>query len=50
VVAGNVNTPNPIASERTVISREPIEQSVRRSIVCASGFGGPTAVLSLVSL
>ncbi len=49
LVPGNVNTPNPMATKTGRISQQPIEQSIRRSIVIAAGFGGATGVIGLSS-
>ncbi len=47
-VPGNVNTADPMPAGGLTLSRMEIHRPVRRSIACASGFGGPTAVVSLV--
>jgi 3-oxoacyl-[acyl-carrier-protein] synthase II len=49
VVPGNINTPHPLNSERATISGEVAARTVLRSVICASGFGGPTATVTLVS-
>jgi 3-oxoacyl-[acyl-carrier-protein] synthase II len=49
VIPPNPRTTNPLPATRVRISHEPVERPVRRSIACAAGFGGPTAVVSLAS-
>jgi 3-oxoacyl-(acyl-carrier-protein) synthase len=49
LVPANVNTTDPLPTSRLLLSSEPVRRPVRRSIVTASGFGGPTAVISLMS-
>jgi 3-oxoacyl-[acyl-carrier-protein] synthase II len=49
VVLPNVQTKQPIATKRVRITSEARAQATRRSIAVAAGFGGPTAVISLVS-
>ncbi|MEA2734250.1 MAG: 3-oxoacyl-[acyl-carrier-protein] synthase, partial [Humisphaera sp.] len=64
IVPPNVQTPNPlrpimhvmlsstsgeIAAKQVRINREATAQPIRRSVAIAAGFGGPTAVVSLVS-
>jgi hypothetical protein len=49
VIPPNVQTKNPIATKRVRISTGAKAQATRRSICVAAGFGGPTAVISLVS-
>ncbi len=50
IVPGNVNSDQPIDAVRVSIDQTRTARRVRRSIVHAAGFGGPTAVLGLVSL
>jgi len=50
MVPGNVNSDQPIDAVRVSIDQTRTARRVRRSIVHAAGFGGPTAVLGLVSL
>ena len=45
----NVQTTQPIATRRVQINPEAKAQATRRSLAVAAGFGGPTAVISLVS-
>ena len=47
-VPPNVNTLNPMPAPGLTVSQTEIRRSIHRSIACASGFGGPTAVVSLV--
>jgi 3-oxoacyl-[acyl-carrier-protein] synthase II len=49
IVPPNVNTLQPIRTRWTSVSSAAVKQPIRRSIVCATGFGGPTSVVSLVS-
>lgn len=49
-VPPNVNTPNPLISRRMIITQQTRQHSLRRSIACASGFGGPVAVVSLTTV
>ena len=49
LIPANVNTTEPLSTTRVSLSRESVRRPVRRSIVTASGFGGPTAVISLTS-
>lgn len=46
-VPPNVNTSHPMPADGLTLSQQEVRRSVRRSIACASGFGGPTAVVSL---
>lgn len=48
-VPPNVNTPDPLPARRLCIDREAQSRAIRRSLVIAAGFGGPTAAVSLVS-
>jgi hypothetical protein len=48
-VPPNVNTADPLPTSRVRLDRAGVRRPVRRSIVTASGFGGPTAVISLTS-
>jgi len=50
IVPPNVNTMEPIATRWTSISRSAVHRPVRRSLACATGFGGPTSVVSLISV
>jgi 3-oxoacyl-[acyl-carrier-protein] synthase II len=45
----NVNTADPLPTARVRLDRNGVRRPVRRSIVTASGFGGPTAVISLTT-
>jgi 3-oxoacyl-[acyl-carrier-protein] synthase II len=47
-VPPNVNTQHPMPASGLTLSQSEIRRPIRRSIACASGFGGPTAVVSLV--
>jgi 3-oxoacyl-[acyl-carrier-protein] synthase II len=47
-VPANVNTTHPMPAAGLTLSQQEVRRSVRRSIACASGFGGPTAVVSLI--
>jgi 3-oxoacyl-(acyl-carrier-protein) synthase len=47
-VPGNVNTSHPMPAAGLTLSQWEVRRPVRRSIACASGFGGPTAVVSLI--
>ncbi len=49
MVLPNVQTRKPIATRRVRIDPDAKAQATRRSICVAAGFGGPTAVISLVS-
>jgi hypothetical protein len=49
VIPPNVQTRKPIATKRVSIASGAKVQATRRSICVAAGFGGPTAVISLVS-
>lgn len=49
-VPPNVNTTDQLPTSRVRISRDAVSRPIRRSLATASGFGGPTAVVSLVSL
>ncbi len=48
-VPGNINTALPLPTTRLRLSSDVIDRPVHRSLVCASGFGGPMAVVSLIS-
>jgi 3-oxoacyl-[acyl-carrier-protein] synthase II len=48
-VPPNVNTTDPLPTSRVRLSRKAVARPLRRSLATASGFGGPTAVVSLVS-
>jgi 3-oxoacyl-[acyl-carrier-protein] synthase II len=50
VVLPNINTVNPLPSRRVRIECTPINRKIQRSIVLASGFGGPAAAVSLISI
>lgn len=45
----NVRTTHPLPTRRVVIPRAATRRPVRRSVAIAAGFGGPVAVVSLVS-
>jgi hypothetical protein len=45
----NVQTRRPMPTRVMHINQQPLERLIRRSIATAAGFGGPTAVVSLVS-
>jgi 3-oxoacyl-[acyl-carrier-protein] synthase II len=47
IVPGNVNTHHPLVHDGLSISQSPINRPVRRSLVIASGFGGPIAIVAL---
>ena len=49
VVPPNARTTAPLATTRVRLSPVEVRCPVRRSLVAAAGFGGPTAVVSLVS-
>jgi 3-oxoacyl-(acyl-carrier-protein) synthase len=49
IVPPNVNTLRPLSTRWTSISSVVAKRTIRRSIACATGFGGPTSVVSLVS-
>jgi 3-oxoacyl-[acyl-carrier-protein] synthase II len=49
VIPPNVQTIKPIATSRVRINPDAKTQTTRRSLAVAAGFGGPTAVISLVS-
>lgn len=49
-VPPNVNTTDPLPTSRVHLSPDAVSRPIRRSLATASGFGGPTAVVSLVSL
>jgi 3-oxoacyl-[acyl-carrier-protein] synthase II len=46
IVPGNINTIDPM--DGLPISRSPIRRTIHRSLIHAAGFGGPTAVVSLI--
>jgi 3-oxoacyl-(acyl-carrier-protein) synthase len=49
-VPGNVNTCDALATtEQMILPQQAVHRPMRRSLACAAGFGGPIAVLSLVS-
>jgi len=47
-VPPNVNTPHPMPAAGLTLRQQEVRRPVRRSIACASGFGGPTAIVSLI--
>lgn len=49
IVPPNVRTRQPIATKRVRIDFESRRMAVRRSVAIATGFGGPTAVVSLAN-
>jgi 3-oxoacyl-[acyl-carrier-protein] synthase II len=49
VIPPNAQTLDPLPAARVSISRDPVRRGVRRSLAIAAGFGGATAVVSLVS-
>jgi 3-oxoacyl-(acyl-carrier-protein) synthase len=49
-VLPNVRTTDPLPTGRVRLSRDSVTRPIRRSIAAGSGFGGPTAVVSLRSL
>lgn len=49
VVPGNVNSSDPLKCRGLAISNQPTNRPIRRSLACASGFGGAVAALSLIS-
>jgi 3-oxoacyl-[acyl-carrier-protein] synthase II len=49
-VPANVNTADPLPTSCVRLDRDAVRRPVRRSIVTATGFGGPTAVISLASI
>lgn len=49
VVPPNARTTTPLPTTRVQISDRPVARPVRRSLAAAAGFGGPTAVVGLVS-
>jgi 3-oxoacyl-[acyl-carrier-protein] synthase II len=49
VVPGNINTQSPMRCKIFDVDRVPIKRPIRRSIVHAAGFGGPMAVVGLIS-
>lgn len=50
VIPPNVRTTHPLPARRVVIPATPTNRVVRRSLAVASGFGGPTAVVSLTGV
>jgi 3-oxoacyl-(acyl-carrier-protein) synthase len=48
-VPGNINTCEPLPTRRVKIEQGTITRPIHRSLVHAAGFGGPTALVSLVS-
>jgi 3-oxoacyl-[acyl-carrier-protein] synthase II len=48
IVLPNVQTRNPMPARKAVLSRQAANARIKRSIAVATGFGGPTAVVSLV--
>ena len=49
LIPPNARTDRPLHAERVQIARDSVRRDVRRSIAIAAGFGGPTAVVGLVS-
>ena len=49
VVLPNVSTTTPLHTRRVTIPRDASERPIQRSLALAAGFGGPVAVVSLVS-
>jgi len=49
VVPPNVQTRSPLPTRRLRIAGEVVRTPVRRSVAVAAGFGGPAAVVSLIS-
>lgn len=49
IVPGNINTKDPMPSEIADIQLGSSKREIHRSLVLAAGFGGPLAVVSLVS-
>lgn len=49
IVPPNVQTLNPLPTRNVSLAREAQRRSIRRSVAIAAGFGGPMAVVSLVS-
>ncbi len=47
VIAGNVQTCEPLSTRRVRLPREKTEIAIRRSVVVAAGFGGAMAAISL---
>ncbi|MDB5293786.1 MAG: 3-oxoacyl-ACP synthase [Phycisphaerales bacterium] len=50
LIPPNVQTTTPLPARHVRIHRELESRQIRRSIISAAGFGGPTAVASLVSV
>jgi 3-oxoacyl-[acyl-carrier-protein] synthase II len=48
-IPANIRTRDPLPVERLRIHQEIVETRIQRSLVIATGFGGPTAVVSLIS-
>jgi 3-oxoacyl-[acyl-carrier-protein] synthase II len=48
-VPANINTSNPLTTQATTISNQPTNRPIRRTLASASGFGGPIAVLTLIT-
>ena len=48
VVPPNVKTTTPLPMRQVTLSQQLIQRPIRRSIAAATGFGGPTAVVSIV--
>jgi 3-oxoacyl-[acyl-carrier-protein] synthase II len=49
IVPPNVQARHPMYTRNVALSREAATARIKRSIAIATGFGGPTAVVSLVS-
>jgi 3-oxoacyl-[acyl-carrier-protein] synthase II len=49
VTPPNIATQNPMPTRHVQLNREAAKASVRRSLAIATGFGGPTAVVSCIS-
>jgi 3-oxoacyl-[acyl-carrier-protein] synthase II len=47
LIPPNSRTPNPLSSRCAIISETPLSRPIRRSLVIATGFGGPVAVVAL---
>jgi 3-oxoacyl-[acyl-carrier-protein] synthase II len=49
VVLPNVQTHDPLPAGRVILAREPVRRTIRSSLCVASGFGGPSAAVRLIS-
>ena len=50
VIPPNVQTTTPLPTKRVILSQKMISRPIHRSLIAASGFGGPTAVVSIAGI